>query len=99
MQLRYVFTELRTGLRRNLSMHLAVIVTLFVSLSLAGVGILLQREADIATDQLGTQLQIRVNLCTVDDPSASPNCAGGEVTDPQRERIESEIDASDEVDS
>ena len=35
MQLRHVSTNLRQGLRRNMSMHAAVILTLFVSLSLA----------------------------------------------------------------
>ena len=42
MQLRYVFSELGQGLRRNLSMHIAVILTLFVSLTLVGLGVLLQ---------------------------------------------------------
>ncbi|WP_141014223.1 permease-like cell division protein FtsX [Nocardioides sambongensis] len=97
MQLRYVFSELRTGLRRNLTMHLAVILTLFVSLTLAGCGILLQRQADKTSETLGNELQILVNLCTVDDPSGAPQCAGGEVTDQQRERIEEEIEASPEV--
>ncbi len=97
MQLRYVFTELRTGLRRNLSMHLAVIVTLFVSLSLAGIGILVQREATIARASLGDELKILVNLCVNDDPSHSPNCASGEITADQQQRIEAEIKDSDEV--
>ena len=34
MQLRHVSTNLRQGLRRNMSMHAAVILTLFVSLTL-----------------------------------------------------------------
>lgn len=100
MQLRYVFTELRTGLRRNLSAHLAVILTLFVSLTLAGIGILIQREADLAVDELGNDLQVLVNLCTEDDPTlrqGSENCASGEVTDAQRTRIEQELEASPEV--
>jgi cell division transport system permease protein len=99
MQLRYVFTELRTGLRRNLSMHLAVILTLFVSLSLAGVGILIQRQADLAADQLGDELKILVNLCIDDDPSNNPNCAGGEVTAEQQKRIQEEIDGNEEAES
>lgn len=97
MQLRYVFSELRTGLRRNLSMHLAVILTLFVSLSLAGVGILIQREADLASKSLGNELKVLVNLCIDDDPSNNPNCASGEVTAEQQERIETEIEGNDEV--
>lgn len=102
MQLRYVFTELRTGLRRNLTMHLSVILTLFISLLLAGVGILVQREADLAIDELGNDLQVLVNLCTEDDPTLDQgieNCASGEVTETQQERIEEELDASSEVES
>ena len=30
MQFRYVFSELAQGLRRNLSMHIAVVLTLFL---------------------------------------------------------------------
>ena len=44
MQLRYIFTELRQGLRRNVSMHIAVVLTLFVSLTLVGLGALLLLE-------------------------------------------------------
>lgn len=97
MQLRYVFSELRNGLRRNLSMHLAVILTIFVSLTLAGTGLLIQRQADLTTDVLGNELQILVNLCVDDDPGHSPNCAGGEATEAQKQRIEEEIASSPEV--
>jgi cell division transport system permease protein len=99
MQLRYVFTELRSGLRRNLSMHIAVILTLFVSLTLAGCGMLLQRQADKTAETLGNELQILVNLCVVDDPSDKPNCAGGAVTDQQRKVVERALRDSPEVES
>ncbi len=99
MQLRYVFTELRSGLRRNLSMHVAVILTLFVSLTLAGCGMLLQRQADKTAETLGNELQILVNLCVVDDPVKSPNCSSGAVTDQQRREIERALKASPEVES
>ena len=46
MQLRYVFTELGQGLRRNVSMHIAVVLTLFVSLTLVGLGVLLNQQRD-----------------------------------------------------
>lgn len=75
MQLRYVFTELRQGLRRNLSMHLAVVLTLLVSLTLAGIGWLLHQQADLAEKAWGNQLQLTVYLCngTTDE---NPRCAG-----------------------
>ena len=53
MQLRYVFSELGQGLRRNLSMHIAVILTLFVSLTLVGLGVLLNQQAEQGRRALG----------------------------------------------
>lgn len=97
MHLRYVFSELGQGLRRNLSMHIAVILTLFVSLSLAGGGLLLQREADLVADVLGDELRIKVQLCTDINPSDNPNCAGGHVTQQQRNQVEAAFEESPEV--
>ena len=50
MQLTYVLTELGTGLKRNISMTVAVVVTLFVSLTLVGLGLLLNAQADKALE-------------------------------------------------
>ena len=55
--MRYVLSNLGQGLRRNLSMHLAVILTLFVSLTLVGAGALLNRQAEKTSDQLGSELE------------------------------------------
>lgn len=99
MQLRYVFSELGQGLRRNLSMHVAVILTLFVSLSLAGGGLLLQREADKIAVHLGDELKIKVDLCTTVNPTENPNCASGPVSKRQRAEIERAFDESAEVSS
>ena len=84
MQSRYVFSELGQGLRRNLSMHVAVVLTLFVSLTLVGLGVLLNQQATKAADHWGSQLQITVWLCKATD--SSPGCTG-EVTDAQRDAI------------
>ena len=94
MQLRYVFSELGQGLRRNLSMHLAVILTLFVSLTLVGLGVLFHLQAQKAADHWGSQLQIQVSLCTGEDNN--PACVS-EVTDPQRDAITAVIDENPEA--
>ena len=94
MQLRYVFSELGQGLRRNLSMHLAVILTLFVSLTLVGLGVLFHEQANKAADHWGSQLQIQVSLCTAEDNN--PACVG-EVTDAQRDAITAVIDENPEA--
>jgi cell division transport system permease protein len=96
MQLRYVFTELGQGLRRNLSMHIAVVLTLFVSLTLAGLGVLLIQEAGKVADRWGSQLQIAVYLCSQHD--GNPSCTG-EVTTAQKAAIQKVVDANSQVSS
>lgn len=94
MQLRYVFSELAQGLRRNLSMHLAVVLTLFVSLTLVGMGVLLNQQASKAADHWGSQLQITVWLCKANDSNAA--CTG-EVTDAQRDAVVAVVEENPEV--
>ena len=95
MQLTYVFSELRTGLRRNVSMFVAVILTLFVSLTLVGLGLLLNTQANKAEQFWGDRLQITVFLCTESSPG--PNCINGKVTPAQKQAVEKVLDNNPEV--
>lgn len=95
MQIRHISTNLGQGLRRNLSMHLAVVLTLFISLSLAGIGVLLSKQADLTAEVLGNELQIQVYLCVPQDPNNAA-CVG-EVTDAQKAAIDNVVTANPEV--
>ncbi len=95
MQLTYVFSELGNGLRRNLSMTVAVVVTIFVSLTLVGMGLLLNAQAHKAEDYWGSKLQITVFLCNQN--SATPNCVNGEVTSAQKASIQKTLADNNEV--
>ena len=95
MQLRYIFSELRQSLRRNLSMHIAVILTLFVSLTLVGFGVLMREQSIKARDQWGSELQITVFLCKARDDN--PSCAN-EVTDAQKAAIAKVMKENPDVD-
>lgn len=95
MQLSYVFSELGSGLKRNVSMTLAVIVTIFVSLTLVGMGLLLNAQAEKAEEYWGNKLQITVFLCNQNSTTA--NCVNGEVTPQQKREIEEVLDRHDEV--
>jgi cell division transport system permease protein len=96
MQLRYVFSELGQGLRRNVSMHIAVILTLFVSMTLVGLGVLLNQQRSIATEYLGNQLEIATYLCR--DSDVNPSCTSA-ATDAQKDAIETVIEDSPEVET
>jgi cell division transport system permease protein len=76
-------------------MTVAVIVTIFVSLTLVGMGLLLNAQADKAEDYWGSKLQITVFLCNQNSTTA--NCVNGEVTGPQKEQIENVLDEHPEV--
>ena len=97
MQLTYVFSELATGLRRNVSMTVAVVLTLFVSLTLVGLGLLLNAQADKAEDFWGDRLQITIFMCT--DSSPTTNCIDGRATEEQKQQVEQILESSDEVKS
>jgi cell division transport system permease protein len=94
MQLNYVFTELGQGLRRNLSMHVAVVLTLFVSLTLVGLGLLLNAEAKKTEEYLGSEVQITIYLCNKN--SNSPNCDSA-VTAAQEKAIKDVVQDNPEV--
>jgi len=97
MQLRYVFSETATGLRRNISMSVALIVTIFVSLTLVGMGLLLNAQADKAESFWGSKLQITVFMCN--ENSKTTNCAGEDVSPEEKTAIKSTIEAHPEVSS
>jgi cell division transport system permease protein len=92
--MRYVLSNLGQGLRRNLSMHVAVILTLFVSLTLVGLGVLLNQQAEKAAQHWGSQLQITVWLCKAQDDNAS---CSGEVTEAQKTAILDVVQENPEV--
>lgn len=94
MQLRHVFSELRQGLRRNFSMHVAVVLTLFVSLTLVGLGFLLNSQAKKAEDYFGSQLQVTLFLCN--GTRGEPGCLGP-VSEAEKAAIIEQVEKSDEV--
>jgi cell division transport system permease protein len=95
MQLRYVWSETGNGLRRNVTMTIALVVTIFVSLTLVGAGLLLRAQATRAEDYWGSKLQITVALCNQN--SRSTHCTSGEVTPAQKSAIKQVLDTHPEV--
>jgi cell division transport system permease protein len=92
--MRYTFTELGQGLRRNLSMHVAVVLTLFVSLTMVGMGLLLNAQRVTTTEAIGSELEITVWLCRPNDDN--PACSS-EATKAQKDAILEVVDENPEV--
>ena len=66
MRFRHIFSETRAGLRQNLTMTLAVIMTMWVSLSLFGAGLLANQQVELMKGRWYDKIEISIFLCTKD---------------------------------
>jgi cell division transport system permease protein len=94
--MRHTLGETWSGLRRNASMTLAVVVTMWVSLTLFGAGLLVAQQVDRLKDDWYDKVEVSVFLCVAD--SRGGNCVPGEsATDAQRSNIEQTLKGNPEV--
>jgi cell division transport system permease protein len=91
MRAGFLMKEVRIGLRRNLTMTFAVIVTVAISLSLLGIGLLSNSQVGAMKDYWYDKIEVSVFLCG--SLSESPTCAGGVVTPDQRTSIKADLEA------
>jgi cell division transport system permease protein len=82
---RYVLSEAVRGLRRNLLMTLAVVLSVTVSLTLLGAGLLLSAQVDLATDDWTGKVEVSIFLC---DDRTCPA-----ITTEQRQRLQRDLEA------
>ena len=96
MRSNFVLSEIWIGLRRNLTMTVALIVVVAISLSLLGTGLLFVKQVDATRTYWQGQAEVSVYLCYSE--SANPNCHGV-VTDEQTTALESRLKAMPQVQS
>lgn len=86
MRLAFIMSELGSGLRRNLTMVVSVILVTFVSLTFVGTAGLLQMQIGQLKGFWYDKVQVTIFLCT--DIPATTTCASGPVTNEQKKTIE-----------
>ena len=91
MRAKFVMSEVGIGLRRNLTMTFAVMITVAISLSLLGVGLLANSQVRVMKDYWYDKIEVSVFLCGA--LSESTSCAGGPVNPAQRSQIQSDLNA------
>ena len=74
MRSNFVLQEIWIGLRRNLTMTVALIVVVAISLSLLGTGLLFIQQVNQTRTYWQSRVEISVYLCTAD--SANQSCKG-----------------------
>ena len=97
MRARFLLSEVGIGLRRNMTMTFAVIVTTAISLSLLGIGLLSNAQVGAMKDYWYDKIEVSVFLCG--SLSESPSCSGGVVTSEQRLQIQQDLQTMPAVDS
>jgi len=96
MRAQFVFHEVWIGLRRNLTMTIALIVVVAISLSLLGTGLLFVKQVDNTRTFWQSRVQLSVYLCT--NSSLGGNCAkNGAVTPAEIASIKSELLATHDI--
>ncbi|SHK89733.1 cell division protein FtsX [Pseudonocardia thermophila] len=74
MRVDFVVREVLTGLRRNVTMTIAMILTTAISLGLVGTGLLAVRTIDRTEELYSSRVEVRVTL-TQDVSSADADCS------------------------
>jgi cell division transport system permease protein len=95
MRASFIVHEIGIGLRRNLIMTLAMVITTAVSLGFLGTAILFNQQVSVMKDFWYDKVEVSVFLCGADSEGAS--CANGEVTQDQRQTIRDDLDAMPQV--
>lgn len=90
MRIRFVASEVWNGIRRNLTMTMALVITIAVSLALLGAGLLVRQQVDQMKGYWFDKVEVSLFLCTRN--SEVPSCAG-EVTAEQRDQIRADLEA------
>ena len=91
MRAGFIAQEVRIGIRRNVTMTLAVMTTVAISLTLLGIGFLANSQVRVMKDYWYDKIEVSVFLCG--SLSESTSCTAGSVTDTQRSSIQADLQA------
>ncbi len=96
MRAQFVLQEVWTGLRRNLTMTIALVVVVAISLALLGTGLLFVKQVDNTRTYWQGKVQLSIYLCTA--TSVSPQChQNGPATTAEKAQIGKDLQALPQV--
>ncbi|MFI9650575.1 permease-like cell division protein FtsX [Streptomyces sp. NPDC052040] len=92
MRAQFVLSEIGVGLRRNLTMTFAVIVSVALSLALFGGSLLMSDQVNQMKGYWYDKVNVSIFLCNKSDAESDPNCSKGAVTEEQKKQILGDLD-------
>lgn len=90
MRVGLVLSEALSGLRRNASMVISVVLVTFVSLTFVGAAILMQMQIGQMKDYWADRAQVAIYMCTA--ISQAPTCTDGVATEEQLAEVQAKLD-------
>lgn len=99
MRAQFVLSEIGVGLRRNLTMTFAVIVSVGLSLALFGGSLLMSDQVNQMKGYWYDKVNVSIFLCNKSDAESDPNCAKGAVTAEQKQQIKTDLGKMPVVDN
>ncbi|MFF4410324.1 permease-like cell division protein FtsX [Streptomyces sp. NPDC002536] len=92
MRAQFVLSEIGVGLRRNLTMTFAVIVSVALSLALFGGSLLMREQVSTMKGYWYDKVNVSIFLCNKNDVESQPACAKGAVTEDQKKQIKADLE-------
>ncbi|MET9777129.1 permease-like cell division protein FtsX [Streptomyces sp. NPDC006367] len=92
MRAQFVLSEIGVGLRRNLTMTFAVIVSVALSLALFGGTLLMSDQVDTMKGYWYDKVNVTVYLCNKSDAKSDAACGKGAVTEDQKKQILADLE-------
>jgi len=91
LRAKFVLSEVGIGLRRNATMTFAVMITVAISLTLLGIGLLANSQVRVMKDYWYDKIEVSIFLCG--SLSDSANCSKGVITSDQKAQIQRDLNA------
>ncbi|MEU3993694.1 permease-like cell division protein FtsX [Streptomyces platensis] len=91
MRAQFVLSEIGVGLRRNLTMTFAVIVSVALSLGLFGASLLMRDQVSTMKGYWYDKVNVSIFFCNKNDADSGANCAKGAATQQQKNDIKAEL--------
>lgn len=89
--MKFVFSEISQGFRRNLSMVISVILVTFISLTFVGTASLLQMQIGQMKNYWYDRAQVAIYMCS--DVSAQDVCPQGEASDDLKVSVQEKLES------
>jgi cell division transport system permease protein len=95
MRAQFVLQEIWIGLRRNLTMTIALVVTVAIAMALFGTGVLLKMQVDKSNNYWSNKVEVSIYLCN--KLSANPACKKTAPNQSEKDAIQQQLQQMPQV--